>query len=113
MDLFFDSLVIVFIDDILIYSKNEADHVKHLRDVLQRLREEELYAKFSKCEFWLESVEFLGHVVTKYGFMIDPTRVAAVHNWVRSTSIAEIQSFIRLVGYYRRLVQGSFLLHPH
>ena len=77
---YLDSFVIVFIDDILIYSKSEANHVRHLRIVLQVLREKELYAKFSKCEFWLESVAFLGHVVTKDGIMVDLTKVAVVRD---------------------------------
>ena len=103
---YLDSFVIVFIDDILIYSKSEADHVRHLRTVLQVLREKELYAKFSKCEFWLESVAFLGHVVTKDGIMVDPAKIAAVRDWVRPTSVTEIRSFIGLARYYRRFVQS-------
>ena len=103
---YLDSFVIVFIDDILIYSKSEADHVRHLRTVLQVLRENELYAKFSKCEFLLESVAFLGHVVTKDGYMVDPAKIAAVRDWVRPTSVTAIRSFIGLAGYYRKFVQS-------
>jgi hypothetical protein len=70
-----DKFVVVFIDDILIYSKSEAEHAKHLRIVLQRLRDHKLYAKFSKCEFWLDSVKFLGHTISKDGISVDPSKV--------------------------------------
>ncbi|MCF8701934.1 hypothetical protein L3054_11165, partial [Corynebacterium sp. MC-10] len=103
---YLDSFVIVFIDDILVYSKTEADHVNHLRIVLQKLREEKLYAKFSKCEFWLDSVVFLGHVVSKEGIRVDPAKVEAVRGWTRPTSATEIRSFLGLAGYYRRFIQG-------
>lgn len=103
---YLDSFVIVFIDDILVYSKTEEDHVRHLRIVLQRLREEKLYAKFSKCEFWLTSVTFLGHVVSKEGIRVDPAKIEAVRGWTRPTSPTEIRSFVGLAGYYRRFVQS-------
>ena len=77
--------MIVFIDDILVYSKTEDDHVRHLRIVLQRLREEKLYAKFSKCEFWLTSVTFLGHVVSKEGIRVDLAKIEAVRGWTQPT----------------------------
>jgi hypothetical protein len=70
-----DKFVVVFIDDILIYSKSEAEHAKHLRIVLQRLRDHKLYAKFSKCELWLDSVKFLGHTISKDGISVDPSKV--------------------------------------
>ena len=98
---YLDSFVIVFIDDILVYYKTEEDHVRHLRIVLQRLREEKLYAKFSKCEFWLTSVTFLGHVVSKEGIRVDPAKIEAVRGWTRPTSPTEIRSFVGLAGYYR------------
>ena len=94
--------MIVFIDDILVYSKTEEDHVRHLRIVLQRLREEKLYAKFSKCEFWLTSVTFLGHVVSKEGIRVDPAKIEVVRGWTRPTSPTEIGSFMGLAGYYRQ-----------
>lgn len=87
---YLDSFMIAFIDDMLVYSKSEADHVRHLRTVLQRLREEKLYSKFSKCEFWLESVTFLGYMVTKDVIIVDPAKVVAVYDWVRPTSVTEI-----------------------
>jgi hypothetical protein len=76
-----DKFVVVFIDDILIYSKNEAEHAKHLRIVLQRFRDHKLYAKFSKCEFWLDSVKFLGHTISKDGISVDPRKVQEVMDW--------------------------------
>ena len=78
--------MIVFIDYILVYSKTKEDHVRHLRIVLQRLREEKLYAKFSKCEFWITSVTFLGHVVSKEGIRVDPAKIEAIRGWARPTS---------------------------
>jgi hypothetical protein len=91
---FLDQFVIVFIDDILIYSKSKEEHEQHLRIVLQTLREKQLYAKFSKCEFWLDSVAFLGHVVSKNGISVDPSKVEAVQNWPRPTTVKEIRSFL-------------------
>ncbi|TKC11709.1 hypothetical protein FA727_23800, partial [Robertmurraya kyonggiensis] len=99
-----DKFVVVFIDDILIYSKNEEEHAEHLRIVLQRLRDHQLYAKFSKCEFWLESVKFLGHTVSKDGISVDPTKVQEVLDWQPPTSVHEIRSFLGLAGYYRRFI---------
>ena len=103
---FLDQFVIVFIDDILVYSKNEEDHEYHLRQVLQRLRNEKLYAKFSKCKFWLQEVGFLGHIVNSQGLSVDPEKVKAVLDWSRPTNVTEIRSFLGLAGYYRRFVEG-------
>ena len=100
-----DQFVVVFIDDILVYSKSIKDHVYHLRTVLQTLREHQLYTKFSKCDFWTESVAFLGHVVTKDGIQVDPQKIEAVSEWPRPTTVTEIRSFLGLAGYYRRFVQ--------
>ena len=102
---FFDHFIIVFIDDILVYSKSKGEHEQHLRIVLQTLREHRLYAKFSKCEFWLEKVTFLGHVISKEGVEVDPQKVDAVKQWPRPTSVTEIRSFLGLAGYYRRFVK--------
>ncbi|XP_040361820.1 uncharacterized protein LOC121049220 [Rosa chinensis] len=101
-----DRFVIVFIDDILVYSKSEELHAEHLNIVLETLRLLQLYAKFSKCEFWLDQVTFLGHVITAAGVSVDPQKVEAVLNWERPTNVTEIRSFLGLAGYYRRFVQN-------
>ena len=97
--------MIVFIDDILIYSKTEQEHAEHLRIVLEILRNKKLYAKFSKYEFWLREVQFLGHVVSSKGVLVDPAKIEAVSNWERPTTPTEVRSFVGLVGYYRRFMQ--------
>ena len=103
---YLDKFVIVFIDDILIYSKTKEDHAKHLRIALQVLREHQLYAKFGKCEFWLDKVEFLGHVISKDGIAVDPAKVQAVLEWKAPTNVKEIRSFLGMAGYYRRFIEG-------
>ena len=92
----FDKFVMVFIDDILVYSKNEEEHKEHLRLVLEKLREHQLYANFSKCEFWLKEVGFLGHVISREGIAVEHTKVAFVTKWVAPTSVGEIRSFLGL-----------------
>ena len=84
----------VFIDDIMVYSKNEEEHKEHLRLVLEKLREHQLYAKFSKCEFWLKEVGFLGHVISGEGIAVDPTKVNTVTNWEAPTTVEEIRVFL-------------------
>jgi hypothetical protein len=88
-----DKFIMVFIDDILIYSKTEEYHVDHLHVVLQRLRDHCLYAKFSKCEFWLDSVKFLGHTISSKGISVDPTKVQEVMDGKPPTSIHQIRSY--------------------
>ncbi|GJZ24657.1 putative nucleotidyltransferase, ribonuclease H [Tanacetum coccineum] len=102
--LYLDKFVIVFIDDILIYSKTKEEHEDHLRLVLELLRGEKLFAKFSKCEFWLQEVHFLGHVINQEGIHVDPRKVEAVKNWKAPTSPTEVRSFLGLAGYYRRFI---------
>ncbi|GKV15510.1 hypothetical protein SLEP1_g26297 [Rubroshorea leprosula] len=104
---YLDQFVVVFIDDILVYPASHALHEKHLRTVLETLRRERLFAKFKKCEFWLDNVAFLGHVVTKDGISVDPQKIEAVVDWKRPNSVAEIRSFLGLASYYRRFV-GDF-----
>ena len=99
-----DKFVVVFIDDILIYSENEEDHAEHLRVVLTRLREHKLYAKFSKCEFWLQKVPFLGHVLSENGIFVDPSKVQEVMDWKAPTLVHEVWSFLGLAGYYHRFI---------
>ncbi|XP_052197382.1 uncharacterized protein LOC127804547 [Diospyros lotus] len=103
---FLDKFVIVFIDDILIYSTSESDHEEHLRVVLQTLKDHKLYAKFSKCEFWLTQVAFLGHIISAEGIAVDPAKIEAVQKWQAPNTIGEIRSFLGLAGYYRRFVEG-------
>ncbi|WVZ75758.1 hypothetical protein U9M48_023790 [Paspalum notatum var. saurae] len=100
-----DKFVVVFIDDILIYSKNEEKHEEHLWIVLTRLREHKLYAKFSKCAFWLKEVSFLGHILSEKGVAVDPSKVKSVLNWKQPETITEIRSFLGLAGYYRRFIK--------
>ena len=100
-----DKFVVVFIDDVLIYSRSEEEHEIHLRMVLQRLRAHQLYAKFSKCEFWLNQVDFLGHVISAEGVSMDPIKVEAVLNWTQPKNVSEIRSFLGLAGYYRRFIE--------
>ncbi|WMV19081.1 hypothetical protein MTR67_012466 [Solanum verrucosum] len=98
---FLDSFVIVFIDDILVYSKSEEEHADYLRIVLVVLGKEMLYAKFSKCAFWLTSVAFFGACSFIEGVMVDPQNFEAVKNWVRPSSVTEVRSFVGLTSYYR------------
>ena len=102
---YLDKFVVVFIDDVLIYSKNKEEHEEHLRKVLERLREHQLYAKFSKCDFWLKKVDFLGHVITAEGIAVDPAKVEAVQNWQQPKNVRDIRSFLGLAGYYRRFIE--------
>ncbi|XP_073021745.1 uncharacterized protein [Primulina eburnea] len=103
---FLDKFVVVFIDDILVYSPSEEDHKEHLQLTLQMLREKELYAKFKKCEFWLKSVTFLSHIISKEGVSVDPKKVEAITGWPRPKTVTEIRSFLGLAGYYRKFVEG-------
>lgn len=103
---YLDSFVVVFIDDILVYSKSREEHVEHLTVVLKILKDNHLYAKLSKCEFWLESVNFLGHVISKEGISVDPSKVEAVMEWTAPKSLTEIRSFLGLAGYYRKFIEG-------
>ena len=102
---YLDQFVMVFNDDILIYSKSKEEHEDHLRVVLQALRDHQLYAKFIKCEFWLTEVRVLGHVVLAPGVSIDPEKVEAVMNWERPKSIFKIRNFLGLAGYYKRFIE--------
>jgi hypothetical protein len=96
-----DKFVVIFIDDILIYSKSEEEHAQHLRVILQRLRDHQLYAKFSKCAFWLREVPFLGHVISAEGIVVDPSKVQEVLEWKSPKPVTQICSFLGLAGYYR------------
>jgi hypothetical protein len=97
---YLDKFIVVFIDDTLIFSKMEEEHEKHLRLVLEKLRSNQLYAKFSKCEFWITKVTFLRHVISAGGVLVDPGKVRDVLNWMPPTNVSEIRSFLGLAGYY-------------
>jgi hypothetical protein len=89
---YLDKFIVIFIDDILIYSRDPQEHAVHLRIVLETLREKQLYAKFSKCEFWLLEVKFMGHVISQGGVAVDPSKIEAVLNWERPRNVSEVRS---------------------
>ncbi|GJQ92652.1 putative reverse transcriptase domain-containing protein [Tanacetum coccineum] len=103
---YLDKFIIVFIDDILIYSRNEEEHANHLRIILELLRKEKLYANFSKCDFWIRMVQFLGHLINSQGLHVDLAKIEAVKNWASPTTPTEVCQFLGLAGYYRRFIQG-------
>jgi hypothetical protein len=103
---YLDKFVMVFIDDMLVYSRSEEEHEEHLRLVLQKLQDHRLYAKLSKYEFWLKQVAFLGHIISKGGIYVDPSKVQDVLSWNAPMSVSDIQSFLGLAGYYRRFIEG-------
>ncbi|GKD53283.1 putative reverse transcriptase domain-containing protein [Tanacetum coccineum] len=103
---YLDKFVIVFIDDILIYSKDEKEHEEHLKVILELLKKEKLYAKFSKCEFWIPKVQFLGHVIDSRGIHVDPAKIESIKDWASPKTPTEIRQFLGLAGYYRRFIEG-------
>ncbi|GJR74170.1 putative reverse transcriptase domain-containing protein [Tanacetum coccineum] len=107
---YLNKFVIVFIDDILVYYKDEEEHGKHLKIVLELLKKERLYAKFSKCDFWLDSIQFLSHVIDRNGVHVDHAKIEAIKNWVAPTTPTEVTQFLRLVVYYRRFIEGFSLI---
>ncbi|KAL4298096.1 hypothetical protein GQ457_12G012090 [Hibiscus cannabinus] len=103
---YLDKFVVLFIDDILIYSRNKDEHVEHLRIFLQTLRENQLFSIFSKCEFWLSEVAFLGHVISVEGIKFYPKKSQTILYWRPPRNVSDVRSFLDLVGYYRRFVKG-------
>ena len=103
---YLDRFVVVFIDDILVYSRSREDHAEHLRMVLETLRGHQLYGKYSRCEFWIPEVGFLGHVISAEGVVVDPSKIEAVVSWAPPKDVGGILSFLGLACYYRRFVQG-------
>nr|GEZ78840.1 hypothetical protein [Tanacetum cinerariifolium]GEZ78851.1 hypothetical protein [Tanacetum cinerariifolium] len=107
---YLDKLNIVFIDDILVYSKDVEEHEKHLKIILELLKKERLYAKFLKCDFWLDSVQFIGYVIDRNGVHVDPAKIEAIKSWAAPMTPTEVRQFLRLVGYYRRFIEGFSLI---
>src|ERR1044071_9222862 len=103
---YLDKFFIVFIDDILVYSKNRTDYEEYLRLVLELLRQEQLYAKFSKCDFWLGEVQFLGHVVNELGIHVNPAKIEAIKGWEAPKTPSEVWQFLGLADYYCRFIEG-------
>ncbi|GJW02033.1 putative reverse transcriptase domain-containing protein [Tanacetum coccineum] len=103
---YLDKFMIIFIDDILIYSKSKEEHAEHLKLILELLKKEELYAKFSKCDFWLSRVQFLGHVIDSEGIHVDPAKIESIKDWASPKTPTEIRQFLGLAGYYRRFIEG-------
>nr|GFC60244.1 putative reverse transcriptase domain-containing protein [Tanacetum cinerariifolium] len=103
---YLDKFMIVFIDDILIYSKNKKEQEEHLTLILALLKKEELYAKFSKCEFWIPKVQFLGHVIDGKGIHVDPAKIKSIKDWASPKTLTEIRQFLGLASYYRRFIEG-------
>ncbi|KAG8474943.1 hypothetical protein CXB51_031622 [Gossypium anomalum] len=107
---YLDRFVVVFIDNILIHSCDESEHAEHLRIMLQTLRDNQLYAKFSKCEFWLREILFLGHIVLTDGIRVDPSKISAVIDWKPPRNVFEVRSFLGLACYHRRFVKGFSMI---
>ncbi|GKF31633.1 putative reverse transcriptase domain-containing protein [Tanacetum coccineum] len=103
---YLDKFAIVFIDDILIYSRNKEEHADHLRIILELLKKEKLYAKFSKCDFWISIVQFLRHVIDSQGIHVDPAQIEAVKDWASPAIPTEVRQFLGLASYYRRFIEG-------
>ena len=103
---YLDKFVVVFIDDVLIYSKSEEEHKERLKIVLQELREHQLYAKFSKCDFFKDKIQYLGHVVTKEGNLVDLEKIKAIKYWPVPKDVTDVQSFMGITNYYQRFIEG-------
>ena len=110
---YLDKFVVVFIDDILVYSKTEEEHDEHLRILLQTLRKHKLYAKFDKCDFYQKEIQYLGHVISAEGIVVDPEKTKSIMEWLVPKDVANIRSFIEITGYYCRFIEGfSNIAYP-
>ena len=103
---FLDKFVLVFIDDILIYSKNEEENEENTRHILQVLREHHLYAKFSKCDFFQKQVHYLGHVISKEGVVVELDKIRSIMEWPTPKDVSDVRSFMGLARYYRIFIKG-------
>jgi hypothetical protein len=103
---YLDNFFLIFIDDILIYSKSEEEHEQHLKIVLQTLCEHKLYAKFDKCDFYQKKIQYLGHVISEEGIAVDPKKIKAIMEWHVPKNVADIRSFMGITGYYRWFIEG-------
>ena len=106
MHKYLETFVVIFIDDILIYSKSKEEHKEHLKIVLQELREHQLYAKFSKCDFFKDKIQYLGHVVTEERISVDPEKIKEIEEWLVPKEVTDIRSFMGITHYYRRFIEG-------
>jgi hypothetical protein len=110
---YLDKFVVVFIDDILVYSKTEEEHDEHLSIVLQRLRKHNLYAKFDKCDFYRKEIQYIGHVISAEGIVVDPDKTKSIMEWPVPKDVAYIRSFMGITGYYHRFIEGfSRIAYP-
>ena len=110
---YLDQFVLIFMNDILIYSKMEEEHQQHLRIVLQTLRDHQLYAKFEKCVFFKKEIQYLGHVISEDEIAVDPQKIKTISDWPVPKDVADIRSFMGLAGYYRQFIQGfSKIAYP-
>jgi hypothetical protein len=110
---YLDKFFIVFLDDILVYSKSKEEHENHLRMVFQVLRENQLHAKLIKCSFYQEKIHYLGHIILKDGIVVDPKKIEAIREWSTPKNVTEFRAFMGLAGYYRRFITGfSRIAHP-
>lgn len=107
---YLEEFVIIFIDDILVYSKDRESHQGHLRIVLEKLREQKVFAKLRKCSFWKRSIGFLGHIVSDQGVLVDPEKIKSIEDWPRPKNASEVRSFLGLAGYYRKFVKWFAIL---
>jgi hypothetical protein len=110
---YLDKFVIVFLDDILVYSKSEKEHEHHLRLILQVPREHQLYAKLSKCYFYQKHIHYSGHIISEHGIVVDPEKIEAIRGWLTPRNVSEVRYFMGLVGYYRRFIVGFSRIAHH
>ena len=103
---YLDKFIVVYLDDILVFSKNKEEHAEHLRLVLEKLREHQLYAKYSKCEFWIPEVTYVGHVISKDGIAFKPERVQAILDWTPPKNVNQVRSFLGLANYCRQFIKN-------